>query len=347
MSISQGQNSFNTMDCIVDCAKRAGATGVAAARYIDFDEQAEQLSGFGQEYLQLSPGPFDGRFLSVEFGGGVSLHIEYANRALAQYMTAPGDLVSLGFVLGSMPYRANGETLDHDTVLLVPPGAELHFHSPEGGSIVALCVSNDVLRQSGLLEDISCFAAGQSAMVFKAPNFVERARQDISDGLSMVGNHPEPEVLGRILAATLLTNLRAEIALRSDMTGISAHTRKLQTVVRTIGLFKSYPREPLTYDVLSAYTGASRRSLQSSFKDVVGCGPFDYQRQLRLCDARAKILAGGAKRQTIADIAAEVGFFDLSHFSRAYKKLFSETPSQARQRFALDGISDKLDRLPD
>lgn len=345
MSISQGQNPFNTMDCLADCAQRAGGTGITAARFSDFDQQAEQLKGFGQEYLQLNPGPFDGRFLSVEFGENVSLHVEYANRALAQSMTAPSDLISLGFVLGSTPYQANGETLDHNSVLLVPPGAELLFHSPEGASIVALCVSNEMLRQSGLFEDIPLFEAGKSAMVVRAANFAERARQDIVDGLGRVGTNPDPSALGRILAASLLTNLRAELALRSDITGITAGTRKLESVVRTIDLFKSRPHDPITYDLLSAYTGVSRRSLQSGFKDVVGCGPFEYQRQLRLCDARAKILASGATGQPIADIAAEVGFFDLSHFSRAYKKLFSESPSQTRQRFALSDGHCSVERL--
>ncbi|MEL6642242.1 MAG: helix-turn-helix domain-containing protein [Pseudomonadota bacterium] len=346
MTISQGQNPFDTMDYLVDCAKRAGATGIAASRFFDFDQQAEQLSGFGQEYLQLSPGAFEGRFLSVEFGREVSLHVEYANRSLAQSMTAPTNLVSLGFVLGSTPYRANGETLDHEGVLLVPPGAELHFHSPEGASIVALCVSTEVLEATGLFADITCFSTGKPAVVIDAPNFVARARQDIVDSLRRASVHPKPEVLGRILAASLLTNLRVEMALRTDMSATSAQTRKLENFVRTIDLFKSQTHEPMTYDLLTACTGASRRSLQSSFRDVVGCGPFEYRRQMRLCAARGKIANRGEMRHTIADIAAEVGFFDLSHFSRAYRRLFSESPSQTRHRFTLGARPDDLSVFP-
>lgn len=326
------QSRFDSKRWITDYAGRATAPGVEVAHYLDFDQQAEQLVGFDQEYHQLSAGRFEGRFVSVDFGAGTSIHVEYASQALAQSMCAPADHISLGFVLGRAPYVVNGQPLEQSYVLLIPPGAELHFRSPQSGSIIAVCISLDTMFQATGADGLPFLASGQSARVLEAPDFSARARNDILDTLNAVSVHGDVAHLGRVLATSLLANLTAEIALRSGGTVKRNQSRKLDNFLRATAIFKSYGHAPLTYDTLTALTGASRRNLQNSFKDVVGCGPFEYFRLLRLSQARSRIAMQSTGTQTIGDIAAASGFYDWSNFSRLYKHQFGESPSKTRQR---------------
>ena len=118
-------------------------------KFDDFDAQSEQLTGHDQDYVQTSPGPFRGRFVSVFPGDGVSLHLETANGALAQRVGCPRELISLGLVLGGgPPFMANGARLDRDSVLITKPGRELSLDSPAGGSILAICIERGALERA-------------------------------------------------------------------------------------------------------------------------------------------------------------------------------------------------------
>lgn len=61
------------------------------------------------------------------------------------------------------------------------------------------------------------------------------------------------------------------------------------------------------------------------FKAVTAMSPLQYQKRLRLQEARRRLLGGG---QNATDVAFSVGYNDASHFSREYKGLFGLPPKQ-------------------
>jgi AraC family transcriptional regulator of arabinose operon len=63
------------------------------------------------------------------------------------------------------------------------------------------------------------------------------------------------------------------------------------------------------------------------FKRELGMSHREYQRRLRLMQAR-QLVANSFL--SIKEIAYIVGINDMSHFSRDYKALYGETPSQTR-----------------
>jgi transcriptional regulator GlxA family with amidase domain len=63
------------------------------------------------------------------------------------------------------------------------------------------------------------------------------------------------------------------------------------------------------------------------FKRELGMSHREYQRRLRLMQARQLVINSFL---SIKEIAYIVGINDLSHFSRDYKVLYGETPSQTR-----------------
>lgn len=84
-------------------------------------------------------------------------------------------------------------------------------------------------------------------------------------------------------------------------------------------LFESVPMS-----VVAAQLGAGPTQLARAFASVFGIPPHAYVVGRRLDVARDRILAG----QPLADVAAEVGFFDQAHLTRRFKQFLGTTPGR-------------------
>lgn len=74
--------------------------------------------------------------------------------------------------------------------------------------------------------------------------------------------------------------------------------------------------------------GMSPYALHRAFKATQGLPPLRYALQVRM--RRARALVEGT-RKPIGDIAAEVGFAELAHFSNTFRKHWGMSPSQLRE----------------
>ena len=89
-------------------------------------------------------------------------------------------------------------------------------------------------------------------------------------------------------------------------------------------------RDDLTAGDLARATGRSRFAVHRAFTHVYGMPPSDYQRQLRLREARALIAAG----TPISEAAVLAGFADQSHLSRWFVRSYGVTPGRYQRATA-------------
>ena len=73
----------------------------------------------------------------------------------------------------------------------------------------------------------------------------------------------------------------------------------------------------------------SAATLRNHFKQITGMTPLQYQKQLRLQEARKLILSQAMNMQQISDL---VGYESQSQFTREYSRLFGSTPSRDLQQ---------------
>ncbi|AIY87318.1 AraC family transcriptional regulator [Thermotoga sp. 2812B] len=95
-------------------------------------------------------------------------------------------------------------------------------------------------------------------------------------------------------------------------------------VVTALNYLKEHFSEPVNMKKLAEMVGMSVSSFYQNFKTLTGMTPLQYQKKLRLCEAR-KLLMTESDATTAA---YQVGYESLSQFSREYKRFFGVSPSQ-------------------
>jgi len=90
---------------------------------------------------------------------------------------------------------------------------------------------------------------------------------------------------------------------------------------------KHYP-DNILMEKLAEEFGLSLRTLNRRFKTATGSTPLNYLQQIRM-DAAKDLLKN--TNLSIHEIANSVGYNDLSHFNRLFKRLLATSPSQYRE----------------
>lgn len=94
-------------------------------------------------------------------------------------------------------------------------------------------------------------------------------------------------------------------------------------IARAIDWLKDNFKEPLRVDNLAAYIGMSTSSFHHHFRLLTGMSPLQFQKRLRLNEARQLMLT---KRMDAATASFHVGYESPSQFSREYSRLFGAPP---------------------
>lgn len=96
-------------------------------------------------------------------------------------------------------------------------------------------------------------------------------------------------------------------------------------IAKAIQVLRSSYRSPLSVSDLANRAGMSNSSFHQHFKIVTGTTPLQYQKDLRLIEARASLIE---RRQSVSETAYAVGYESPTHFSRDYSKKFGVQPSR-------------------
>lgn len=94
-------------------------------------------------------------------------------------------------------------------------------------------------------------------------------------------------------------------------------------IARAVERLSHNLNEPLRMEDVARELGMSVSSFQHHFKAVTSMSPLQFQKQLRLQEARRLMLGDGLDA---ASAGSRVGYYDAAHFNREYKSLFGLPP---------------------
>jgi AraC-like DNA-binding protein len=123
------------------------------------------------------------------------------------------------------------------------------------------------------------------------------------------------EIIYRILSGPEGARLRA-IATLGDQSHRTA---------KAVAWLRSNYAKPLRLDDLAQLSGMGVSTLHHHFRALTAMSPLQYQKQIRLQVARARMLTDGLDA---ASAAFEVGYESPSQFSREYSRFFGAPPAR-------------------
>lgn len=173
----------------------------------------------------------------------------------------------------------------------------------------------------------------------------ERPGDDVSRGLFLTA--ATPELLDAVLRLMRLSRSPRDIRLLAPLmtreilirllqgpeghrlAGIGRADAHVSRVAKAIAWLKENRAEPVKVEDLARRVHMSTSSFHQHFRDVTAMSPLQFQKQLRLQEARRLMLAEGADA---ASASHRVGYQSPSQFSREYARQFGAPPARDIQR---------------
>ncbi|WP_159994204.1 AraC family transcriptional regulator [Roseomonas sp. 18066] len=129
----------------------------------------------------------------------------------------------------------------------------------------------------------------------------------------------EREILYRVLQGP-------QAALLRDIATPSTALARINLAIQWI---RQHFAEPLRVEMLAAIAAMSPSAFHRHFKSATALSPVQFQKRLRLLQARLLLISGGLKA---SDVAFDVGYESATQFSREYARFFGAPPAKDAAR---------------
>lgn len=175
-------------------------------------------------------------------------------------------------------------------------------------------LSGDVAREFRRLIESLVGVAGRRSTLYPVPQ-----------------NKPEMELdLSSIVAERCLLLQLLKVLLVYSQPNPQAGTRlsNLSRIQPALGIIHNRPLEDTPIDALGEACGLSERQFRALFKQAVGRSPHQYRLGKRI-ELGMTLLA--TPDLSVTDIASQLGFHDLSHFTKTFKRECGLSPQFYRK----------------
>ena len=135
----------------------------------------------------------------------------------------------------------------------------------------------------------------------------------------LLGDAVKQGIFGNEQSETLLTSLRTVYSLRDK--DWEEMDKGIKTLTDKIA---SHPEQDLPIEAMAADIFVSKYYLIRKFKSSIGMTPHQFCIQNRIRKSQGVLDA----ERTVGEISAEMGFYDQSHFDKAFRKIVGISPSE-------------------
>ncbi|WP_394850890.1 AraC family transcriptional regulator [Pendulispora brunnea] len=246
---------------------------------------------------------------------------------------------ALYFVLqGAKRLIAGDQTLDYRSAsfLLVSIDLPVTGHVTEASPeepYLAVRLALDLAAIAALLLEVPAAAADEDASGFGASPLTDILMgpllrlvrlADAPGDVAILAPMIEREILYRVLQGARGAILRQ----------IAHSDSRLSQISRALKWIRSHFDEPLRVETLAGISSMSASSFHRHFKAVTGMSPLAYQKEIRLHEARRRLVT---EPGAVASVAFSVGYESASQFSREYARQFGLPPARDAARLRQSG----------
>lgn len=142
--------------------------------------------------------------------------------------------------------------------------------------------------------------------------------------LELMADYRDAELIAPLVVDEILIRLlRSPLGSRVAQIGLAESG--VHRVAKAVNWVRSNFDKPITVEELAEMVHMSASSFHQHFKAVTSMSPLQYQKVLRLQEARRLMLAS---RMDATSASLQVGYLSASQFSREYGRLFGSAPSR-------------------
>jgi AraC family ethanolamine operon transcriptional activator len=309
-----------------------GVSALASATFADVEEQAGALTGWNQDYLQLSAGAFQGEICQVE-GACIKLFIERVQQSLLQTGVLPRNVLAVGIPLsasGAGMFCGHACATDAFHVFSGSSGFEFRTSQQHTMLGIELKLGDGWLSdaeshgESGHHRDLPAQAGAlqmDSAALAELKTYLLALLQSAQTAPNVLSS---PAVVNTV--ADFLLDHMAHNSVGGGLADEPPVHQKL--VQRACALVHESLEQAPTVAQLCIDLGVSRRTLQNGFQRTLNVSPLNYLKAVRLGQARRAL----KQVHSVTEAATAFGFWHFGHFSQDYLTMFGERPSDTLRR---------------
>lgn len=151
--------------------------------------------------------------------------------------------------------------------------------------------------------------------------------------LEVMENEREARWIGPLIVDELLIRLLLSPAgpMVAQMGRVDSSAQRIERAIEWIGRHQD---QPLNIEELAGMTHMGLSTFHARFKAVTGLSPLQFQKNLRLQEARRLMYTTG---MDVGTVSRQVGYASASQFSREYTRFFGNTPRQDMDLMRVEG----------
>lgn len=309
-------------------------TPVLKGTFSDFDDLAEQVSGWECDLKQTSRGKLGAEFLQI-MHPAVSLGFACFNQKCLQTGASPRGLRTLALLDDGAPETLfGGQRFDASRVALFENDGQFESTSAPGFSTITLSFCDSWLESQARLHgypwnhrtlpaSTEVFEANPGTLELlkkKARNILRLAMTPESEKYAFTTLAWEQDEIGRYLLGILN-------GMGGYEPGVSVVPRRRQLLLRARAYIHDHIGEPLKISDVARALGITTRTLETVFRESLDVTPQNYLKTARLYGFR-RSLRDAEPSVKISEVANQWGFWHIGQLAADYRSRFGELPSQ-------------------
>lgn len=242
--------------------------------------------------------------------------------------------LEFSFILqpGQQEFFAHKFAIPQTTLFGFDPTREVNLIVPANSTICVAQIPEDVFQLCAeLMERKDLNARFFRTNFVTIPDMINGVQAYLRNLYDTALHHPEylsadrslhtlEDFIPLLIDAIPPPSPRLDTSLRSP--------RRFDLVNQAEEYMRTHLETPITLMSLCTALHTSERPLNYGFQEVFGVSPMAYLKTLRLQSVRTQLQLADPAATAIAEIANRFGFHSLGHFSRDYKTMFGELPSE-------------------
>lgn len=317
---------------------KTGDQKIFSKSFTDVDGFKEFFIHRKSEMIQLTSGSFEAEVLSIQVDD-IYLLYNQVNQGV-QFLDDSPLNSHIGFSIiwseNEKEYSSFRHRIEPQRTLFGFNGRGTDFISSHGGTLTSIYIPVQTFH--AYADQLQRHDLDDNFLSKNHVNLLPTRMQEIKDYLKQLiwlavhkPNLLQKPHIEKLVADDFIPLLISNIPTKLNSKSFLKPSRRSKLIAQAEKEMLAHLDKPLTLKQLAQNLVSSSSALSYGFQDLFGISPMRYLKVRRLNVVRQHLKAREPENCTVAILANQFGFCNLSHFSKDYKTMFGELPSKTLQ----------------